>query len=75
MRITCKGQVTIPGEIREKAGLLPGTEVEFVLESGGVYLKKVEGRHPRGRALVDALRGKGTVKMTTEEILALTRGQ
>lgn len=29
MRITCKGQVTIPAEVCEQAGLLPGTEVEF----------------------------------------------
>jgi AbrB family looped-hinge helix DNA binding protein len=29
MKITTKGQVTIPVEIREKLGLLPNTEVEF----------------------------------------------
>ena len=32
MRMTSKGQVTIPAEIREKAGLLPHTEVDFELD-------------------------------------------
>ena len=43
MRITSKGQVTIPQEIREKAGLLPGTEVEFELDGRSVRIRKVEG--------------------------------
>jgi AbrB family looped-hinge helix DNA binding protein len=41
MRITAKGQVTIPREIRERADLLPGTDVVFTLEAdGGVRLVK-----------------------------------
>ena len=39
MRITQKGQVTIPGPIRRKAGLLPGTEVEFVVGKKGILLR------------------------------------
>ncbi len=35
MRITSKGQVTIPVEIRERLGLLPDCEVEFVVEGKG----------------------------------------
>ena len=73
MRITSKGQVTIPQEIREQLGLLPHTEVDFELHKDGVLLKKAAG-HPRGRAFVDHLRGRGDVAMTTDEILALTRG-
>ena len=38
MRITSKGQVTIPQDIREKAGLLPNTEVEFKIVKGRVIL-------------------------------------
>ena len=72
MRITSKGQVTIPAAIRRKAGLLPGTEVEFTLTGGEVILRKAESVR-RGRAIVEALRGKGTVRMTTDEIMALTR--
>ena len=75
MRITSKGQVTIPQEIREKLGLLPNTEVEFVLEGRSVRIVKV--RTPRGRGrganVVRRLRGRATVSMTTDEILALTR--
>jgi len=74
MRITSKGQVTIPIEIREKLGLLPATEVEFQVVGNAVRITKVQGRQGRGRALVERLRGRGTVRMTTDEIMALTRG-
>ena len=75
MKVTSKGQVTIPAQIREKAGLLPGSEVEFELEEGRVVIRKVAGSHRRGRKLVHTLRGKGTVRMSTDEIMALTRGE
>ena len=74
MKITSKGQVTIPMEVREKAGLLPGTEVEFGVSRDRVFVRKVESGE-RGRRLIAALRGKGTVRMTTDEIMALTRGE
>ncbi len=75
MRITSKGQVTIPAEIREKAGLLPNTEVEFAMERGKVVIKKAAGSGRRGRQLLEAMKGKGTVRMTTDQIMALTRGE
>ena len=77
MRITSKGQVTIPVEIREKAGLLPGTEVDFELDEAGVRLVKasVPRRETRGQEIVRRLRGSATVKMSTDEIMALTRGE
>jgi AbrB family looped-hinge helix DNA binding protein len=74
MRITSKGQVTIPQEVREKMGFWPHTEVEFVAEGDDVYIRKATGSESRGGRLVQALRGKGSVKMTTDQILALTRG-
>ena len=74
MRITSKGQVTIPIEIREKVGLLPDTEVKFEVRGNTVLLKKSEPRSKRSRDLINRMRGKGTLKMTTDEILALTRG-
>jgi len=77
MRITSKGQVTIPQAIREEAGLLPNTEVEFLIEDGGVRLvKAAEARSlTRGARAVRRLREEGgRVRMTTDEILALTRG-
>jgi AbrB family looped-hinge helix DNA binding protein len=74
MRITSKGQVTIPIEIREKMGLLPDTEVEFRITGNTVVLKKVGSPSKRSRDLINRMRRKATLKMTTDEILALTRG-
>ncbi|MBI3513534.1 MAG: AbrB/MazE/SpoVT family DNA-binding domain-containing protein [Proteobacteria bacterium] len=77
MRITAKGQVTIPQELRERAGLMPGTDVEFKVEADGVRLVKAKSaarRKTRGQKLVARLRGKGAFKMTTDEVLALMRG-
>ena len=77
MRITTKGQVTIPQEVRERAGLMPGTDVEFEIEAGAVRLVKASSGGPRltrGQKLVEGLRGRGDFKMTTAEIVALMRG-
>ncbi len=75
MRITSKGQVTIPQEIRERFGLLPDTEVEFVAKGNVLRIVKAKSaaRPSRGEALVNRLRGRGSVKLSTDEILALTR--
>lgn len=73
MKITTKGQVTIPVEIRERLGLLPNTEVEFTLRGDSVVVRKARRESRRGRRLVEHMRGRGTVRMSTEEILALTR--
>ena len=72
MRITTKGQVTIPLVVREHLGLLPHTEVEFVIRGDTAVLTKATGRR-RGRKLVDHMRGRGSGRMSTDEILALTR--
>lgn len=74
MKITTKGQVTIPQEIREEFGLLPHTEVEFRVRDGEVVLVK-SSRGARGRRIVEHLRGRGNVNMTTDEIMQLTRGE
>lgn len=78
MRITSKGQVTIPQAIRERAGLLPHTEVDFVVGEDGLVriVKSEEPRSPtRGQLAVQALRrAAGHVTMTTDELMALTRG-
>jgi AbrB family looped-hinge helix DNA binding protein len=75
MRITSKGQVTIPIEIRERAGLLPDTEVEFVFDGESVQILKARTRKKSGRGarLIAHLRGRGDIAMTTDEIMALTR--
>jgi len=78
MRITSKGQVTIPQAVRESVGLLPNTEVEIVIEDGNVTIRKARTTHPssRGQRAVRILRGRaGGIGMTTDEIMALTRGE
>jgi AbrB family looped-hinge helix DNA binding protein len=77
MRITAKGQVTIPQEVRERAGLMPGTDVTFEVEAGGVRVVKTKrgaGRKTRGQKLVENLRGQGDFKMSADEIISLMRG-
>lgn len=75
MRITSKGQVTIPAEIRERAGLLPHTEVEFEFDGKVVRIVRAESRKGSGRGsrLVAHLRGRGDVAISTDQIMALTR--
>ena len=73
MRLTSKGQVTIPLEIREELGLLPYTEVEFEVEGDTVKVRKARHSRSRGRELVTRMRGRGKTRLTTDEILALTR--
>ncbi|MDZ4370320.1 MAG: AbrB/MazE/SpoVT family DNA-binding domain-containing protein [Phenylobacterium sp.] len=77
MRITSKGQVTIPVDIRERAGLLPNTEVEFSYDGSRVELIAVAPlKGPsRGRRIVERLRGRGDGELTTDQIMAMTRGE
>ena len=72
MRVTTKGQITIPQHIREKLNITPATEVDFVEEKGRVYLVKRKGQKTATRRF-SKLRGVATVKMTTDEIMSLTR--
>lgn len=74
MRVTEKGQVTIPKELRDALGLGYGSEVEFSRDGSTLLVRKVSnGKTGRGQDIVARLRGRGDVKMTTEEIMALTR--
>ena len=77
MRITSKRQVTIPADIREKAGLLPHTQVEFEYDGSAVRIvRAVKSRkESRGEKVIRVLRGSATRKMTPDEIMALTRGE
>lgn len=77
MRITSKGQVTIPLAMREKVGLMPNTEVEFELDGKSVRIKPARRKTvpSRGERLVSHLRGRGDIRMSTDEIMALTRDE
>lgn len=75
MRVTSKGQVTIPKGVREEAGLLPGSEVEFAIEDGEVKIRRARRQPSQSEELVGRLRaGRAQFSMTTEEVMALTRG-
>ena len=75
MKVTTKGQITIPVAVREELGLLPNTEVEIVLADGHAILRKMRRSTRRGAKVIAHLRGRGSVPLTTEQILALTRGE
>jgi AbrB family looped-hinge helix DNA binding protein len=75
MKVTTKGQVTIPMEIRDQLDIQPGAEVEFVVEGNAAKIVRVRRASGRGKDIVSHLRGKGSVMMTTDEIMALTRGE
>lgn len=77
MRVTTKGQVTIPQAIREELGLLPWTEVEFELDGDSVRLRKKAGARRRGDRLLDSMRQapRPRAGMTTDQLMALTRGE
>lgn len=73
--LTSKGQVTVPKAVRDYLGLKPGATVTFErLPSGEVVLRPARsGKKPRESRFAK-LRGRATVRMNTEAILALTRG-
>jgi bifunctional DNA-binding transcriptional regulator/antitoxin component of YhaV-PrlF toxin-antitoxin module len=76
MQITSKGQVTIPLNVRTRLGLLPHTEVDFELAGDHARIRKakaVAGTGARGNKALDALRGSADTRMSTDEIMALTR--
>jgi AbrB family looped-hinge helix DNA binding protein len=77
MTLTTKGQVTIPQDIREQLGLMPGTRVVFDIVGDGVRIRRAR-EQARGDAIVQHLRGAGRraagPRLSTDQILALTRG-
>jgi antitoxin PrlF len=79
--VTSKGQVTIPKKVRDRLGIAAGSSVAFeVTDAGEVVLRPVARGGDRGparqpKSRFAKLRGRATVKMRTEEILALTRGR
>ncbi|MEO8680944.1 MAG: AbrB/MazE/SpoVT family DNA-binding domain-containing protein [Vicinamibacterales bacterium] len=73
MRITSKGQVTIPQEIRNKLGLQPNTEVEFVVERGRAFLRPKKGTPDHVDRMMGPLRTGPRMRMSSKELLALLR--
>jgi AbrB family looped-hinge helix DNA binding protein len=78
MTLTSKGQVTIPQGIRDKLGLLPGTRVVFDVVGESVRIRKAPEQR-RGAELIERMRAAGRragrPRLTTDQIMALTRGE
>ena len=71
--VTSKGQVTIPKSVRDLLGIVPGSEVEFHRgKDGSVVLTRVDAQSPKSRFA--RLRGHAGKGLSTDEIMALTRG-
>ena len=71
MRVTTKGQVTIPRSVREALGIAPETEIDFIEEDGRFFIVKTNKPDVKGK--LKRLRGIATAKMSTDEIMSLTR--
>ena len=72
--VTSKGQVTIPKTVRDRLGIGPGSKVSFDLRSDGEVVLVYEGG-PRPRSRIASLLGSAGPGMTTDELMALTRGE
>lgn len=72
--VTSKGQVTIPKRVRDSLGLRPGTAVEFKMDDDGRVVLTKAGDHPP-RSRFEALRGCAGAGVSTDELMALTRGE
>lgn len=73
MKVTEKGQVTIPKDIRDALGIDAGSRVDFEVRRGTIVLRKRTGPPSRGRQVVERMRGRGDVLLSTDEIMGLTR--
>jgi antitoxin PrlF len=72
-RMTTKGQVTIPKRLRDHLGLKPGSDIDFELADDGRVFLKTHEEAPESRFA--RLRGSAKLGMTTDELMALTRGE
>ncbi len=72
MKISPNGQITIPTDIQERLGLLPGTEIQLEVIGETLQLRKQPIAN-QGAELIAALRGKATRSVTTDDIMQLTR--
>ncbi len=70
MRISERGQVTIPKDIRDRFGLTPDSEVEFVVREGRIELIRRQGRR---RSRIDDVYGRKSLERSTDELMKLLR--
>jgi AbrB family looped-hinge helix DNA binding protein len=72
-RVTRKGQVTIPKRVRDYLGITPGSVVEFEVAADGRIVLVKQGPPPE-RSRFEKVRGTATTKLTTDELMAMLRG-
>ncbi len=72
MRINTDGKITIPPDIQQKLGLLPGTEIQLEVIDDTLHIRK-QASPNQGAQLIAAMRGKATSGLSTDEIMRLTR--
>ena len=72
MQINAEGQITIPPDIREQLGLIPGTEIQLEVMGNTLQLRK-KPPSDRGISLIQMMRAKATSGLGTDDILQLTR--
>ena len=75
VRLNSKGQVTIPANLRERHGLHEGDELEVIDDGDTLRITRVQGSTSRGERLVGRMRGRATTTMSTDQLLALLRGE
>lgn len=71
MKINTEGQITIPADIQEQLGLFPSTEIQLEVIGDTLHIRKPIPN--RGTQIIAAMRGKATRKLSTDEIMQLTR--
>ncbi len=77
MKVTSKGQVTIPKRMRDYLGIKGGNEVEFAVSNAEVVLRRCGGKKKKIVSGIDRMRGTATEfkGMTTDEIMTFLRGE
>ena len=75
MKITTKGQVTIPQRLRRQLGLLPGTEVRFEEADGAAVIRPLLSKRELIEERIRRARGTADGGLTTDEVMRLTRGE
>jgi AbrB family looped-hinge helix DNA binding protein len=79
MRMTSKGQVTIPKHVRDSAGIKPGAELAVVFDEGVIKIRRAQRKQlaeaTQFESWLKRVKGVATANVTTSEILAATRGR
>jgi bifunctional DNA-binding transcriptional regulator/antitoxin component of YhaV-PrlF toxin-antitoxin module len=73
MKISSKGQVTIPRAFRIQFGFLPNTEILFVADKSGLRIIKSTKPVGKGTKLIAYMRGRGDGRLSTAQIMKTTR--